>query len=205
MGTIASLLTGLMRKHTGEQFIIYSNSRVKLELTHIRLLSSLDCVQPLCKRDAILITGPMSKEQKFHRTHLFLKHEPASHHATAYHPVPGRILGFQKASLQQLCAFLAGDHQKTGTVWWYQYGPEGQKRPCYVLVQCENHMVTMPRLNRLAQRPRRSNVSSCIMEPTEKSDLGGEDDSLRMKLKLQDSSEGLSDKDIRGLTKVFHV
>ena len=136
MGTIASLLTGLMRKHTGEQFIIYSNSRVKLELTHIRLLLSLDCVQPLCKRNAILITGPMSKEQKFHRTHLFLKHEPASHHATAYHPVPGRILGFQKASLQQLCAFLAGDHQKTGTVWWYQYGPEGQKRPCYVLVQC---------------------------------------------------------------------
>ena len=39
---------------------------------------------------------------------------------------------------------------------------------------------------------------SCITEPLEKSDIGGENDSLRMKLKLQDSSEGLSDKDYPG-------
>ena len=43
------------------------------------------------------------------------------------------------------------------------------------------------------------------MEPFDKADLSGDDDSLRMKLKLQDSSEGLSDKDICGLTKMFHV
>jgi hypothetical protein len=60
-------------------------------------------------------------------------------------------------------------------------------------------------LSNFSTRPGPFSLFSCITEPTEKSDLGGEDDSLRMKLKLQDSSEGLSDKDIRGLTKVFHV
>ena len=86
MGTITPLITGLMRKQDGSQFIIYSNSRVRLESAHLRLLSSLDAVQPLCKRDVILITGPMSKEQRFHQTHLFLEYEPASD-PTAYHPV----------------------------------------------------------------------------------------------------------------------
>jgi hypothetical protein len=60
-------------------------------------------------------------------------------------------------------------------------------------------------LSNFSTRPEPFSLFSCITEPTEKSDLGGEDDSLRMKLKLQDSSEGLSDKDIRGLTKMFHV
>jgi hypothetical protein len=60
-------------------------------------------------------------------------------------------------------------------------------------------------LSNFSTRPGPFSLFSCITEPAEKSDLGREDDSLKMKLKLQDSSEGLSDKDIRGLTKVFHV
>ena len=56
-----------------------------------------------------------------------------------------------------------------------------------------------------SMRPGPFSLFSCITEPTKKSDLAREDDFLRMKLKLQDSLEGLSDKDIRGLTKVFHV
>jgi hypothetical protein len=60
-------------------------------------------------------------------------------------------------------------------------------------------------LNNFTSRPGPFSLFSCITEPIEKSDLGGDDDSLRMNLKLQDSSEGLSDKDIRGPTKMFHV
>ena len=60
-------------------------------------------------------------------------------------------------------------------------------------------------LSNFSTRPGPFSLFSCIMEPLEKSDLGGEDDSLQMKLKLQDSLEGLPDKDIRGLTKMFYV
>ena len=78
MGTITPLINGLMWKQNGNYFIVYSNSRVRLELAHPRLLASLDSVQSLiCKRDVILITGPMSKEQKFHQTQLFLEYKPA--------------------------------------------------------------------------------------------------------------------------------
>ena len=60
-------------------------------------------------------------------------------------------------------------------------------------------------LNNFSTRPGPFSLFSCITEPLYKSDLRGDDDSLWMKLKLQDSSEGLSDKDIRGLTKMFNV
>jgi hypothetical protein len=72
MGTFSPLVKDVMACNGTQQCIVYSNSRAKLVNIHNALHDALDAEHHLHQCNVVLITGPQSKEQKFHRTKIFL-------------------------------------------------------------------------------------------------------------------------------------
>ena len=68
-----------------KQWILYSNSRVRLERCQESICSFLD--DNGYPGDTVLITGPLSREQKFHYTNLFLNPTVAAEVSDAFDAV----------------------------------------------------------------------------------------------------------------------
>jgi hypothetical protein len=87
MGTFSPLIKDVMACNGTQQCIVYSNSRAKLVNIHNALHVALDAQHHLHRCDVVLITGPQSKEQKFHRTKLFLGYDNSSIDDNAFNAI----------------------------------------------------------------------------------------------------------------------
>ena len=67
------------------KFLIYSNSRTKVEAWSKTVSEHTDLLG--LRGDAVLITGPMSRNQKFHQTQLFLNSTKLDADESKYYPV----------------------------------------------------------------------------------------------------------------------
>jgi superfamily II DNA helicase RecQ len=82
---IVDLMRGNIIGDQPSQFIVYSNSRVKVETWHEKLGELTD--EEDLRGDIVLITGPMSRDQKFHRTQLFLRSHLLSEDQAEYNAI----------------------------------------------------------------------------------------------------------------------